>query len=46
MINNSEVNKLLTEHRMAKSDFARLKSLTELQQIIEKEILEIARKMK
>ena len=46
MINNSEIQKILNEHRMAKSDFARLKSLTELQQIIEKEILEIARKMK
>ena len=31
MINNSEIQKILNEHRMAKSDFARLKALTELQ---------------
>ena len=46
MINNSEIQKILNEHRIAKSDFARLKALTELQQLIEKEILEIARKMR
>ena len=46
MINNSEIQKILNEHRMAKSDFAKLKALTELQQLIEKEIVDIARKMR
>lgn len=46
MINNNEINKLLNEHRQAKSDFQRLNALTNLRELIEKEILEIARKMR
>lgn len=46
MINNNEINKLLNEVRVAKSDFQRLNALTSLREIVEKEILEIARKMR
>ena len=46
MIQPNDINKLINEMRQSKSDFAKLKALTELQQLIEKEILEIARKLK
>lgn len=46
MINNNEINKLLNEVRVAKSDFQKLNALTSLREIVEKEIVEIARKMR
>ena len=46
MINNNEINKLLNEVRVAKSDFQKLNALTSLREIVEKEIIDLARRLK